>query len=394
MCLAIAAISFALALLASVLLLTVENLLGNFLFMFSLSSVVLGVYLIVIQGRLLALLPPDAQTVLLIAALFPCILVVIVGTLGIFTCGRPKMIITFMIAASCLAVVLMSFGAMVMCRDSLPESWQARLDILSDPQMNASTVEIDDQNLAELASALGARTTWNIQEISIMFEANQTAVGLALIVMAAAVIVFVLPVAGWTLKLSRARIAARKDSNNGAKGKYTTPPRKPRFRVGKDWAVDFESPLSPPRHSKDDSGTPNSPPMVEMVEVLDNHGRQSYISPKLPQWPRQTPSQRSPPSLRLPPSQSRPNRLPPSQSRVQRPNRRGVKWSDHGRSWQPPPPPPGTPPTCSEDGVIFFSKKKPGMPSMSEDDWSPEHRSATDRVDNRSRKRSISVEII
>merc|ERR1711990_183453 len=109
-----------------------------------------------------------------------------------------------MTAASCLAVVLISFGAMLLGRHSLPQEWQARLDLtLSDPGLNASVIRMDDENMADIAVALGARTSWSAQELSVMLEANQTAVGIALISIAVVIIVVVLPVSGWTLKLAR-----------------------------------------------------------------------------------------------------------------------------------------------------------------------------------------------
>merc|ERR1711934_318079 len=208
------AIIVALALLSSVLVITVENLLGNFLFMFSLCSTVLGGYLVVVEGRLLAVLPPAARTVVFVAMLFPSAMVVIVGILGIFTCGRPHIIIAFMTTASCLAVVLISFGAMVLGRHSLPQEWQARVDLtLSDPGLNASVIQVNDENMADIAVALGARTAWSAQEISVMLEANQTAVGIALIILAVVIIVAVLPISAWNLKLARSRTDAKEKSH-------------------------------------------------------------------------------------------------------------------------------------------------------------------------------------
>lgn len=326
------AISIALVLLSSVLLITVENLLGNFLFMFSLCSIVLGGYLVVVEGRLLAVLPPAARTVVFVAMLFPSAMVVIVGTLGIFTCGRPHIIIAFMTAASCLAAVLISFGAMVMCRHSLPQEWQARLDLtLSDSGLNASVIQVDDEHMADIAVALGARTTWSAQEISVMLEANQTAVGIALISIAVVIIVVVLPVSGWTLKLARARAAARDDDE-------TERPRK--FRIGKDWEVGVMTPLSP-IPSDESELQQKSPPMLELVTVNDDADMSRYVSPQLPMRPRESPVRRV---LR---------------------NKGLSRWPARR-----PPMPPGTPPT--EDSVIFLREKNSSF-SMSEDDWTPVH---------------------
>ena len=68
------------------MLLTFKNVLGNFLFMFSLGCIVAGIYLTQLQSRLLAALPADMGTVALGAALIPCILFIIVGLLGVFAC--------------------------------------------------------------------------------------------------------------------------------------------------------------------------------------------------------------------------------------------------------------------------------------------------------------------
>merc|ERR1712187_148146 len=212
-------------------------------------------------------------------------------------------------------------------------SWQARLDAtLSDPALNSSLVEVDDERMADIAAALGARTTWNAHEISVMLEANQTAVGIALIGIAAVLLVVMLPVSGWTLKLARARASARVHTP------ANKPKRPPKFRAGKDWSGEVTTPLTPQE--------PHSPHALELVSVEDNgFERARYLSPRPPPAPKESPRE-SPPPRRKP-------------------------FRNNFASRRPPAPPRGTPP--SEDSVTFF-RRGDSTEIMSEDDWSPEHR--------------------
>merc|ERR1711934_178015 len=149
---------------------------------------------------------------------------------------------------------------MVLGRHSLPQEWQASLDLtLSDSGLNASIIRVDDGNMADIAAALGARTSWSAQELSVMLEANQTTVGIGLIILAVVIIVAVLPISVWNLKLARARADAK--SKSAFKLPRTT-----------------FSPIP-----SDESELPQkSPPKLEMVTVNDDGADMSmsrHLSP-------------------------------------------------------------------------------------------------------------------
>merc|ERR1712032_316596 len=272
-----------------------------------------------------------AQTAIFVAMIFPSVMVVLVGILGIFTCGRPPVIIAFMIAASCLAVVLLSFGGMVLGRHSLPQEWHCSLNLaLSDPGLNATVIQ--DKNMADIALALGACTSWSAQEISVMLEANQTAVGIALIILAVVIIVAVLPISAWNLKLARSRTDAKEKShifNLPGHGKETELPRK----VGKNRKFGEMTTFTPIPSDESDLQQ-NEPQMLEMVTVKDDDADMSM-------------------SRHLSPNHAK-------DSAVRNEHRGG------------PTAPPETPAT-TEDSVILLSKKD-STASMSEDDWTPVHK--------------------
>merc|ERR1719247_2042938 len=230
--------------------------------------------------------------------IFPSVMVVLVGILGIFTCGRPPVIIAFMIAASCLAVVLISFGGMVLGRHSLPQEWHCSLNLaLSDPGLNATVIQ--DKNMADIALALGARTSWSAQELSVMLEANQTTVGIALIILAVVIIAAVLPISVWNLKLARARADAKLKS-----------------------LANFKLPIP-----SDESELPQkSPPKLEMVTV-NNDGADMSMSRHLSPFPAVHNEHHQPPTA--------PTMTPPTEDSVTLLSNKNSSVSKSEDDWTP-----------------------------------------------------------
>ena len=200
------------ALVCSVLLLTLENLVGNFLFVFSLGCAAVGLYFTIVQSRLLAVLPAESRTVILVLALIPCILMIIVGFFGVFARGLHKRIFRFMVAAGALAVVSVMLGVLVLCRDKLPELFVSK-------SSNTSVMQLDDDAWIAISSSLGVHTSWDTKEIFTHVSANQNAMGTALIVVGVFIGVFVLPMSGRAHKRAKEHATSDEESSNDSQDK-------------------------------------------------------------------------------------------------------------------------------------------------------------------------------